>query len=116
VEDEAGVRELAHRVLSRYGYKAVAAESGVQALRLWQEHARRFDLLLTDMVMPDGLSGRDLATRLREESPQLKVVYTSGYSVDVNGGEMLLHEGINFLPKPYPARQLAAVVRNCLDV
>ena len=68
------------------------------------------------MVMPEGMSGRQLADKIWEETPSLKVIFTSGYSVDLLGdktGE--LKEGLNFLQKPYRPQSLAQTVRNCLD-
>jgi CheY-like chemotaxis protein len=115
VEDESGVRELARNVLHRYGYGVVCAANGVEALEAWEQSGGRIDLLLTDMVMPESLSGHELAARLRVEDPDLKVIYTSGYSVDLEEGSVPLQTGVNFLPKPYPARQLAMLVRRCLD-
>jgi FixJ family two-component response regulator len=67
------------------------------------------------MVMPEGLSGHQLAARLCLEDPGLKILFTSGYSVDLEEGGVPLKVGVNFLPKPYPSRQLAAHVRRCLD-
>jgi len=116
VEDESGVRDLARDVLCRYGYEVLSAANGSEAIELWQMHGTRIDLLLTDMVMPEGVNGRDLASRLRAEHPKLKVIYTSGYNVAVPGSEGPLRDGLNFLPKPYPARKLATAVRNCLDI
>jgi PAS domain S-box-containing protein len=115
VEDEPGVRELARSVLGRYGYTVLCAANGIEALETWERSGARIDLLLTDMVMPEGLSGRELAARLRSEAPGLKILFTSGYSVELEDGGMPLKAGVNFLPKPYPARQLAAQVRRCLD-
>jgi two-component system cell cycle sensor histidine kinase/response regulator CckA len=115
VEDEPGVRRLAENVLARHGYQVLSAADGREALDVWQQNSEQIDLLLTDMVMPQGLSGLDLAGQLRIRSPRLKVIYTSGYSVELLESELTLNEGVNFLPKPYPAGQLAAVVRNCLD-
>jgi CheY-like chemotaxis protein len=116
VEDEPGVRRLAENVLSRHGYRVLTASDGHQALTVWSEHAQQIDLLLTDMVMPEGMSGRELAERLCAASPNLKVIFMSGYSVELAQSDLLLREGVNFLPKPYPASELAAVVRNCLDL
>jgi two-component system, cell cycle sensor histidine kinase and response regulator CckA len=65
--------------------------------------------------MPDGLSGRELARRLQEDRPNLKVIYSSGYSATVGGKGPELMEGVNFLQKPYPPHHLAKTVRDCLD-
>ena len=65
--------------------------------------------------MPGGMTGRQLAERLQEDEPGLKVIYTSGYSPGVAGKDIALLEGFNFLAKPYPPTKLAQVVRECLD-
>ena len=115
VEDEPGVRHLAENVLSRHGYKVLCAADGREALDVWEKNRGDIDLLLTDMVMPQGVSGLQLAGQLRGDAPQLKVIYTSGYSTELIGNELTGHDEINFLPKPYPATELAAAVRRCLD-
>ncbi len=115
VEDEEALRELVTEILELYGYRVVSAESGVAALRVWDKHRDEIDLLLTDMVMPEGISGRDLAERLTLMDPELKVIYTSGYSPGMAGKDLALLEDCNFLPKPYPPTRLAEVVRDSLD-
>jgi CheY-like chemotaxis protein len=91
------------------------ATSGISALSVWEQHGEEIDLLLTDMVMPDGLSGRELAGKLLLQKPELRVIYSSGYSLAVVGTDMVLQDGINFLQKPYHPRKLARAVRDCLD-
>jgi FixJ family two-component response regulator len=71
--------------------------------------------LLTDLVMPDGMTGIDLAQRLLQENPRLKVIYMSGYSTEVVGKDFPLADDVNFLRKPFPAHQLAKTVRDRLD-
>jgi len=71
--------------------------------------------LLTDIIMPDGMTGRELAETLQAEKPDLKVIFTSGYSADVVGGDFPLREGANFLQKPYHPYTLAQTMRACLD-
>jgi len=115
VEDEAALRELVVRVLELCGYRIYEAGNGAEAIRVWEEHKRDIDLMLTDMVMPGGVSGRQLAERLQKENPALKVIYTSGYSPGMAGKDVALMEGFNFLAKPYPPSRLAQVVRECLD-
>jgi signal transduction histidine kinase/CheY-like chemotaxis protein len=115
VEDEPGLRELVVNILELCGYHTYQAETGVAALPVWEKHKEEIDLLLTDMVMPDGMSGRQLAERLQAEDPGLKVIYTSGYSPGMAGKDIALLEGFNFLAKPYPPSRLALVVRDCLD-
>jgi PAS domain S-box-containing protein len=115
VEDESAVRILATRCLKQAGYKILEAGDGVQALDVWSEHKDRIQLLLTDMVMPEGMTGRELARQCLAVKPSLKVIYSSGYSVEVVSGEFKLADGVNFLPKPYAPSRLLKVVRDCLD-
>ncbi len=114
-EDESSLRALVVTLLKRCGYRVLAAESGVAALALWQEHKGEIQLLLTDLVMPGGLSGISLAEKLHAEKPELRVVYTSGYSTELKKTSRLV-EGVNFLQKPYSPAALARIVRGCLDL
>ncbi len=110
VEDEPVLRELAFMILSECGYRVLQAGSGVEALQVWENECANIDLLLTDMVMPEGMSGKDLAAKLRLTRRDLKVICVSGYSVDdLNEASMI------FLQKPYTRSALAKVVRDCLD-
>ncbi|MGD0813486.1 MAG: response regulator [Verrucomicrobiota bacterium] len=115
VEDEPTLRALVRRVLERGGYEVIEAASGLSALELWKEKKTHVDLLLTDMVMPDGISGRQLAEKLKADNPHLKVVYTTGYSPELMGQEVALREGVNFLQKPYPPQKLVETVRKGLE-
>ncbi|HWD19715.1 MAG TPA: ATP-binding protein [Verrucomicrobiae bacterium] len=115
VEDEVPLRELVVNILEICGYKIYQATTGVEALQIWSEQKGKVDLLLTDMVMPGGISGRQLAERLQADDPELKVIYTSGYSPGMAGKDIALLEGCNFLAKPYPPSRLAQFVRECLD-
>jgi len=115
VEDESAVRLLVTNQLQRWGYRVLNASTGVAALDVWQEHKDAIQLLLTDMIMPGGMTGRELAEKLRTEKPLLKVIYTSGYSRDILGKATTLIDGFNFLQKPYQSAKLAHAVRNCLD-
>ena len=115
VEDEPALRELVVNVLELCGYRILQACTGIEALIVWEKHKQEIDLLLTDMVMPGGISGRQLAERLQAQDPDLKVIYTSGYSPGMAGKDITLLEGFNFLAKPYPPSRLANVVRECLD-
>jgi CheY-like chemotaxis protein len=115
VEDEAPLRDLVVNVLEIYGYHTFHADKGAAALKLWAEHKGEIDLLLTDMVMPEGMTGPQLAQRLTAENPKLKVIYTSGYSPGLLNKDVALMEGSNFLPKPYKPIRLAQMIRECLD-
>jgi two-component system, cell cycle sensor histidine kinase and response regulator CckA len=114
-EDEPALRQLAVRVLRSLGYEVLEASSGVEAIQVWDQHGRKVDLLLTDLVMPDGLTGRDVAKKMQTQASGLKVIYTSGYTPDSSGTTFVFQEGANFLQKPCPPARLAQTVRRCLD-
>ena len=115
VEDEPVLREMASTILKNYGYHILEATSGKNALEVWNRHSGQIDLLLTDMVMPEGVSGMDLAERLLFHQPGLKVIFTSGYTTHELGSEMLAQSQAGFLQKPYTHVNLARIVRECLD-
>ncbi len=115
VEDEPAVLTMAKGILQRLGYRVIAAPSGDEAMPVWREQAEKVDLLLTDMVMPGSLNGRELAERLRQDKPSLKVLYTSGYSMELIGTSLTASKDFVFLPKPYHPDTLAQTVRYCLD-
>jgi CheY-like chemotaxis protein len=114
-EDEDALREMVVQVLKIQGYQVLAASTGRQALEVWDRANYPIDLLVTDMVMPGGIMGRELAERLKGQRPALKVIYTSGYSPGMAGQDISLPEGSNFLPKPYSVSKMAQLVRECLD-
>jgi two-component system, cell cycle sensor histidine kinase and response regulator CckA len=114
VEDEASVRILVVRFLTLHGFRVLAAEDGRRALSLWAEHKHEIDLLLTDVVMPGGWSGRALTAEFRAERSDLKVLHTSGYSAEALNVDGNLSDEINFLQKPYRPEQLLATVRAVL--
>ena len=115
VEDEPAVRRLAQNILERHGYRVLEAASGVKALAVWDMYAAEINLLLTDMVMPDGISGRELAKMVLAQKPGLKVIYATGYSLDALNPDFPMEEGLNFLAKPYALDKLISTVRRCLD-
>jgi len=115
VEDEPVLRDLAQLILQDCGYRVLDASSGVDALTVWQRHRGAVDLLLTDMIMPDGLSGKDLADSLLSAKPNLKIIFTSGYNVEDIRAEMNGKNSSRFLQKPYSRSTLAQAVRECLD-
>ena len=117
VEDDEAVRIMTRKLLESYGYQIVEAASGRKALDLWPSLGSSIDLLLTDIVMPDGVNGRDLADQLRRFLPDLKVIFVSGYSLSVIGGDtdFLKRRNNYFLQKPFQARALMETIRHCLD-
>ena len=116
VEDEPTLRGSIRTVLVQLGYRVLEAPTGVKALEVWREHPEAIGLLLTDMLMPGGMTGRDLAQRLLGENPKLKVVYMSGYTAEVVGRDFPLQEGVNFIAKPVAADKLAKTIRDSLDL
>ena len=115
VEDEVSVREVTRRMLERHGYQILEAVNGMDALRVWGEHGDRIQLVFTDLVMPGGIGGRELAEQLRFIQPNLKIVFTSGYSAEMGGGALGFKEGVNFVQKPSSLNQVLHTIRRCLD-
>ena len=111
VEDDATVRELANEVLTHHGFTVIEACDGHAALEAWGRDGHRIDLLLTDMAMPGGLSGRDVAERIRVSHPALKVIFSSGYSAELFEENF---EGSHYLPKPYLSATLAETVQRAM--
>ncbi len=114
-EDEEMVRELARVTLQRAGYRVFEANDGHEALKLWAKHRNEIDLLLTDMVMPNGMTGCELSQRLLADQPNLPVIYSSGYSIELTAPGFNENERLVFLSKPYLTGQLLAVVDRCLS-
>jgi signal transduction histidine kinase/CheY-like chemotaxis protein len=115
VEDELVLREMARDFLVDCGYHILEAGSGREALQIWWQHRAEIDLLLTDMKMPEGVSGLDLAEKMLAEQPGLRIILTSGYSDDVVSPEILARTDARFLPKPYSYADLTRIVREALD-
>jgi CheY-like chemotaxis protein len=115
VEDEPPVRWIIKDVLGRHGYTVIEAGSGIEALAQWHQHHGDIALLLTDVVMPAGLNGHELAERFQAQKPGLRVMYISGYSLQVAGRDYARAEEVNFLQKPFDGARLAQAVRHCLD-
>ena len=114
VEDEVFLREMARDFLSDCGYRILEASSGREALRIWDEHHSEIDLLLTDMKMPEGISGMELAEKMLSERPELHVIFTSGYSDDIVSPEILARNNARFLPKPYSYADITRMVHDSL--
>jgi CheY-like chemotaxis protein len=115
VEDETALRTVAAAVLEQYGYKVLAAPLPSAALEIWEQRRGTIDLVLVDLMMPGGISGRELAERLLADEPTLKVIYSSGYSEDIVRRQLHLDPGRNFLQKPCTSMALLHAVRRCLD-
>jgi PAS domain S-box-containing protein len=115
VEDDAIVRSSVRKILAHYGYLVVEAATGLEALQRWDEVDGAIDLVLTDLVMPGGMDGRELASRLLSRRPHLRVIYASGYSPDYAGRDLPLGKSEWFVAKPVTAERLLRMVRACLE-
>ena len=115
VEDEIVLRDMARDFLTDCGYRILEAGSGREALQVWWQHRAEIDLLLTNMKMPEGVSGLELAEKMLVEQPGLRVILTSGYSDDIVSPEILERTNARFLPKPYSYTDLTRLVRESLD-
>ncbi len=115
VEDEPEVRGLVRDCLRHYGYQVLEAGHGPEALTIWKQHREGIDLVLTDMVMPGGMSGGDLAKKLKQDRGGLRVLFSSGYSDQMAIEGVRLEKGDGYLAKPYDPVKLAIAVRGCLD-
>jgi PAS domain S-box-containing protein len=114
VEDEANLRYLARQYLEKQGYKVIEAADGAVAMQIAVAHEGVIHLLLTDVIMP-GMNGRELAQRISEIRPNVKVLYMSGYTENVIGQDGTLDAGVRLLQKPFNLRDLKSKVREVID-
>jgi len=114
VEDDMTVREMIVDILTQSGYQVLVASSGNETLSIWERKANEIDLLITDVVMP-GMSGSELAKRLSQKKPQLKVLYMSGYTRRAISQYDMEGEDIAFIQKPFNATDLTIKIREVLD-
>ncbi len=113
-EDEAAVRSVVQRMLTRHGYRVIEAMSGGEALALWAEHKDEVGILLTDIVMPGAIDGHELAARLLADKPNLRVVTMSGYDpADVAGRGGITHPHVR---KPFTADELLQAIEQTARV
>ena len=115
VEDDAALLRSISRALRLLNYQVIEAVNGVDALAKWQESHEEIDLLLTDVVMPGGIAGLDLAQQIQSQRPGFEVIISSGYSNELNNFSPELYPGITLLPKPYDITALAKAIRRSLD-
>jgi GAF domain-containing protein/DNA-binding response OmpR family regulator len=115
VEDEDMVRELARYTLLQNGYKILEASHGQEALEVYERHEGPIHLLLTDVIMPGGLSGYELAERLTSLHPEIKIIYMSGYVDKDIVHHVVLDPEMAFLQKPFSPIALSRRVREVLD-
>ena len=115
VEDERDLRDLVCGMLRHDGYRVFEAVDGRNALGIWSEYKDQIDLIFTDVIMPGGLNGRELAEKIWAERPEMKVVFSSGYGADILGKDFRLDPKFNYLQKPYEPALLGKIIRQCLD-
>ena len=114
VEDEPSLRELAREFLESSGYRVLEAGDGAKAIELAEQHRGTIHLLLTDVIMP-GMNGHQLAEHLASRCPEMRVIYTSGYTDNVIVSHGVLQPGTNFIEKPYMREALLTKIREVLD-
>jgi two-component system, cell cycle sensor histidine kinase and response regulator CckA len=114
VEDEANVRMVGMMMLAELGYNVIEARNGIEALAFADKYKDQIDLLMTDIVLP-GMNGRELAERLIKIRPEIKTLFTSGYTEDVIVHHGVIDARINFIGKPYSLQPLAKKLRDILD-
>jgi len=115
VEDENVLRKKIAQSLRILGYRVWEVESGPKALAIWDSCRDYVSLLITDMVMPEGMNGLQLADKLLGTKHSLRVLVSSGYSAELVDKGGPVRAGLAYLPKPYTAEALAAAVRKLLD-
>lgn len=115
VEDEAGVREIAVAILRSLGYRVLEAPDGDEGLRVFGANASEIDMLLTDVVLPGKVRGRELAERITAMRPEVKVLFMSGYTENSIVHHGRLDDGVQLLGKPFKREQLARKVAEIID-
>jgi DNA-binding NtrC family response regulator len=114
VDDNEAVRVVGQTILERLGYTVVSAETGQEALDILKESDVLPRLLLTDVILP-GMTGPELYREVATLYPEMRVIFTSGYSPDAIAPHATLDPGFLFVPKPYNASTLAGKVREALE-
>jgi CheY-like chemotaxis protein len=113
-EDHDGLRRSAKEMLEGLGYRVMSAENGLEAVRLFETNADRIDLAILDVVMP-AQSGPQTYAQLTALQPNLKVIFTTGYTTEVASLASVIQKGAGFLQKPYSQRSLGLKIRELLD-
>jgi two-component system cell cycle sensor histidine kinase/response regulator CckA len=114
VEDEDAVRSFAARALGTRGYQVLEASTGAEALEVFEEHHGDVDLVVSDVVMPE-MDGPTLMKQLRQDNPDIKIIFISGYAEDAFRRNLAENEHFMFLQKPFDLKQLAAAVKSALE-
>ncbi len=114
VEDESFLRLVIAKTLRNLGYRVHEANNGTEALQAWQEHSQTIKVLIADVVLPNSITGIELARMLRNEKRELKIILSSGYDSEISKCDDLAAEGMKFLPKPFLINDLCLTIRACL--
>lgn len=115
VEDDSSLRSSFKKALTQLGYGVLEAGDGAKALEVWQQNRDRIHLVLTDLVMPGGMNGKEFGQTLLSQKPALKIIYMSGYSPDVTLSDLQLGDRAHFLAKPFDTLALAQTIRKVLE-
>lgn len=114
IDDEEVIRELGKEVLEQLGYKVLLAEDGVEAMKIYKKNADQIDLVILDIVMPKA-GGKTTFSELRGKNPALKIIVSSGYSIDGDAQDLMRSGAHAFIQKPYRVDELSSVIRRVLD-
>jgi DNA-binding NtrC family response regulator len=115
VEDDPSILNITATTLKRAGYRTLEYRSGAEA---WSSHASKADqihLILTDLVIPGGINGLEMSAKFASINPAIRLIVTSGYSVEIAKWRMLEQNNVKFIPKPYKMDQVLKAVRDSLD-
>ena len=115
VEDDESVGLMIKMVLEHDGYHVLVATNGQSALQQFDHNQAQIDLVLTDIILPGGMSGVELAESLLARQPGLKVIFSTGYSTDRVARNLPLEDGANFIQKPYETASLLQIIRRALS-
>ena|GEM_PF-573886 len=113
VEDELAILNFSRTILEKIGYRILPARTPGEAIQMAKAHSGQIHLLISDVIMPE-MNGLELSKRLREIHPKIRCLFISGYTSNVIANQGVLHEGVNFLQKPFSMQELYAKVRNAL--
>jgi len=113
-EDDPGLRILSRRMLESFGYKVITAADGEVALAKFLENREHINLVMLDMIMPKK-NGKEVSEAIRRLCPKMKILFASGYTMEIIANKDLLKGDFNFIPKPYRSKDLLRQVREILD-
>jgi two-component system, cell cycle sensor histidine kinase and response regulator CckA len=114
IEDELSLLNLGKQILEKNGYGVLSSSSPIDAIRLAEQYCGKIHLLITDVIMPE-MNGREVADRLLMVFPDLQIIFMSGYTAEIIARQGFINQNLNFIQKPYSAKELTAKVREVLD-